>query len=68
MAERLQLDKRLDEGLLDDVAGVLGVADHVEDRVEQPVLILQDQLPKGFRMAAEGLRRSVGRRRSQRSH
>ena len=60
MAERVQLEERLDEGLLDDVAGVLGMADHVEDRVEQPILILQDQLPEGLRMAAKGLFDQLG--------
>ena len=49
-----QLDIRLNQCLLDDVAGVLGVANHVEDRVEQPVLILQDQLSEGLRLPLEG--------------
>ena len=58
--ERLQLKERLDEGLLDDVAGILGMADHVENRIEQPVLILQDQLPEGLRVALEGLVDQLG--------
>ena len=52
--ERVQLEERLDQRLLDDVAGVLGMADHVEDRIVQPVLILQDQLSEGLRLPLEG--------------
>ena len=59
-AERLQLDERLDQRLLDDVSGVLGVADHVEDRVEEPVLVFQDQFPKGLRLARKRLVYQLG--------
>ncbi len=45
--ERLQLEERLDEGLLDRVLGILGIAGHVEQRVVQPILVLLHQLPEG---------------------
>ena len=45
--ERLQLEERLDEGLLDYVFGVLGIAGHVDYRVVQPILVFLHQLPEG---------------------
>ena len=45
--ERLQLEERLDEGLLDYVLGILGIAGHVDHGVVQPILVLLHQLPEG---------------------
>ena len=36
---------------INNVAGVLGMADHMIDRIVQPVLIFLDQLTEGFRAA-----------------
>jgi hypothetical protein len=60
LLERLQLEECLDQRLLDDVAGILGMADHVHERVVQPILILQDQLSKGVRLPLQGLVDQLG--------
>src|SRR3989304_962991 len=51
--KRIQLEKGLRKGLLYDIAGVLDVAGHVHDGIVEPVLIFEDQLSKGCRMACQ---------------
>ena len=58
--ERLQLEECLDEGLLDHVLGILGVADHVDYRVVQPILVLLYQLPEGCRLSRQSLSNQLG--------
>jgi len=45
-AKRLQLDECLDEGVLDHIQRILLRPNDVDQRIEQPVLIFLDQLPK----------------------
>ena len=58
--ERLQLEECLNEGLLDYVLGILGVADHVDHGVVQPILVLLHQLPEGCRLSSQGLSNQLG--------
>ena len=58
--KRLQLDESLDKRVLDDVEGIVGRSDDVDQRIEQAVLIFLDQLPKGGRIAGQGLSNQSG--------
>ena len=58
--ERLQLEECLDEGLLDYVLGILGIAGHVDHGVVQPILVLLHQLPEGCRLSSECLTNQLG--------
>ena len=49
--KRRQIQKSLHQSFLDDIAGVLHVADHIRDGIEKPVLILLDQISEGHRVA-----------------
>lgn len=52
--KRVQLDERLHEGVLHHVLGVVQRTHQVNDRVEQPILIPQHQVPERRRIALEG--------------
>lgn len=58
--KRLQLDESLDKRVLDDVEGIVGRSDDVDQRIEQAVLIFLDQLPKGGRIAGQSLSNQSG--------
>lgn len=60
MLERVQTHKRLYERLLRYIQGVFAVTDHVVQRVEQPVLVSLDQLPKRSRSARQGIPNQLG--------
>ena len=53
--KRLQLDEGLHERVLDHVEGIVRRPDDMNQRIEQPVLIFLDQLPKSGRIAGQRL-------------
>jgi hypothetical protein len=52
--KRVQFEKRLNECLLDNVTGVLRVSHPVDDRIEQAILVLHDELSECLGAARQG--------------
>lgn len=53
--KRLQFDERLHKRVLDHVKGIVRRPNHVDQRIEQSVLVFLDQFPKSGRIAGQGL-------------